>query len=264
MLPEQTKRALIVVKTYPVPATKGVEVSCTAAITDAGEWLRLFPISWRFLDDDQKFHKYQWVDVTVTKSKDPRPESYRVKPDGIKIISKPLSTKNAWQAAKAVVVPLRAHCLCCLTKERDINKHPTLGCFRPRSIERLVITKDDATWTESQLAILRQGNLFDEGPKTELEEIPYKFQYKFYCEDEICPGHQIICTDWEMGQSYRKWRMKYGANWETKFRQTYESGMQRKDTHFFVGTMNGHPHVWIIVGLFYPPRVEDTPQQALF
>lgn len=261
----ETKRALIVVRTYPVPARTGVEVSCTAAITNTGEWLRLFPVPWRFLDEDQRFRKYQWVDVTVTKSRDSRPESYRLTPDGIRIVSQPLSKKNAWQAIKDVVIPKRAHCLCCLAREREANKFPTLGIFKPKSIEGLVISEDEPRWTESQLAILRQGHLFVKSPATELEKIPFKFQYAFRCEDDDCRGHKIICTDWEMGQSYRSWRDKYGADWESKFRQRYETEMIHKnDTHFFVGTMNGHPHVWIIVGLFYPPLVKGPQQSTLF
>ena len=74
----ETKTALIVVRTYPTPATKGVEVSCTAAITDQGEWLRLFPVPYRRLKPVQRFHKYQWIDVEVEKSSDARPESFRI------------------------------------------------------------------------------------------------------------------------------------------------------------------------------------------
>jgi len=47
--PPQAKKALIVVRTYPTPAHDGAEVSCTAAISDKGEWLRLFPVPWRLL-----------------------------------------------------------------------------------------------------------------------------------------------------------------------------------------------------------------------
>jgi len=263
--PEESKRALIVVRTYPSPAKSGVEVSCTAAITDKGEWLRLFPVPWRFLDEDQRFRKYQWVDVTVTKAKDPRPESYKLKPDGIKILSGPLSRANAWQARKAVVLPLRSHCLCCLIKQRDLQGHPTLGIFRPKSIDRLAVTPEDPKWTAAQLGILRQGHLFVENPKTELEKIPFSFRYEFHCEDDECKGHKLICTDWEMGQSYRSWRAKYGDQWEQRFRQRYEAEMiQKNDTHFYVGTIHAHPHVWIIVGLFYPPRQANPAQQDLF
>jgi hypothetical protein len=39
----ETKRVLVVVKTYPTPAWRGGEVVCTAGITEHGEWIRLFP-----------------------------------------------------------------------------------------------------------------------------------------------------------------------------------------------------------------------------
>jgi hypothetical protein len=101
---EQTKRALIVVRTYPTPAKTGVEISCTAAVTDDGQWLRLYPVPYRFLPSDQRFRKYQWVEVTTTKaSKDSRPESHKIKTDSIKIISEPLSSKNEWAARKDVL-----------------------------------------------------------------------------------------------------------------------------------------------------------------
>src|SRR5207249_9484623 len=66
------------------------------------------------------------------------------------------------------------------------------------------------------------------------------------CNHTECPGHTAICTDWEMNESYRRWRNEYGDNWESKFRQRYESEMIDKyDTHFYVGTIHGHPHIWI-------------------
>jgi hypothetical protein len=64
-----------------------------------------------------------------------------------------------------------------------------------------------------------------------------------------------MCTDWEMSESWREWRTRYGNQWEAKFRQRYERDMiERFDTHFFVGTLHQHPNRWIVVGLFYPPR----------
>jgi hypothetical protein len=265
MPPEETKKALIVVRTYPAPSTKGVEVSCTAAITDGGEWLRLFPIPWRLLPEDKRFRKYQWVEVRVVKASDQRPESYKIKDDGIKILSEPLPTDKRWRARKDVVFPLLGHCLCCLVRERNLHGHPTLGIFRPKSIDRLVITADDPHWTPAQLAALRQGHLFIQNPPKDLEKIPFSFRYEFRCDDEACTGHKLLCTDWEMGESYRRWKADYGDGWEEKFKQRYEPDMiQKNDTHFYVGTVHGHPHVWIIVGLFYPPRDAESAQTQLF
>jgi hypothetical protein len=251
---QEKKTALIVVRTYPTPAKSGVEVSCTAAITDKNEWLRLFPVPWRYLPEDQRFRKYEWVELTVTKStKDSRPESYKLKPDGIKIISH-LEPGKEWRARKEIILPLRSHCLCCLMKERDEKGFPTLGIVKPKRIERLIIMAEEPEWTPAQLAILRQEHLFIGKPKNELEKVPFKFQYKFWCDEPGCNSHTMICTDWEMGESWRKWSAEYGNQWETKFRQKYEKEMiQKFDTHFYVGTVHQYPQTWIIVGLFYPP-----------
>ena len=53
--PIQQKRVLITVRTYPTPAKKGVEVSCTAGVTEEGKWIRLFPIPYRFMDPECSF-----------------------------------------------------------------------------------------------------------------------------------------------------------------------------------------------------------------
>jgi hypothetical protein len=96
--------------------------------------------------------------------------------------------------------------------------------------------------------------MFDEAPARELQKIPFKFQYEFLCDHVTCSGHKLMCTDWEIGESYRTWRRDYGPDrWEQKFRLRYEREMiHLNDTHFYVGTLHGHPSTWIIVGLFYP------------
>ncbi len=260
---EVTKRALIVVRTYPVPVPLGVESSCTAAITESGEWLRLFPVPWRLLPTDQRFRKYQRVKLTVRKAADdPRFESYNLKPDGITVLSEPLAS---WQAKKEYVYPLRSPSLCELIRQRDVNQRPTLGVFRPASITRLRIQALDPNWSEAELGMLRQSHLFIASPKQELEKIPFRFYYQFSCNDAGCGGHNMMCTDWEMSESFRDWRQKYGeSGWVEKFRQRYEIEMSEKyDTHFIVGTVAAHPNRWIIIGLFYPPRGDDA-QSSLF
>jgi hypothetical protein len=264
---EKTKRALIVVRTYPVPVPLGIESSCTAAITETGEWLRMFPVPWRLLPTDQRFRKYQWVEVKVTKAADdPRRESFNLRPDGIRVISEPLSNKNNWQAKKEIVLPMRDSSLCSLVRKRDSAQFPTLGVFRPASIKRLRIAPLDPEWSEAELGMLRQTHLFVDAPKQQLEKIPFRFFYEFDCDETGCRGHNLMCTDWEMSQSYRQWRSDYGgAGWEEKFRQRYESEMiHEKDTHFYVGTVASHPNRWIIIGLFYPPRELPSAQDSLF
>jgi hypothetical protein len=268
------KKALIVVRTYPAPARKGVEVSCTAAVGDGG-WLRLFPIPWRLLPKEKQFHKYHWIEAQIKKAtSDARPESYNVNLDSLTILEK-MPPDDHWKARKALLEPLRRASMEQIDDEWLQNKAPTLGYLKPKRIKRLHIKEDEdgPDWSDEQKAKLRQemgqSKLWDDAnpPKEELEKIPYVFLYEFECEGDACKGHTMICTDWEMAQSYRKWRADYGNKWEEKFRQRYELEMiNRFDTHFFVGTLHAHPGTWIIVGLFYPlPASASEPEpQPLF
>ena len=245
------KRVLITVRTYPTPAVKGAEVSCTAGITD-GQWIRLFPIPYRRLEQRQKFRKYDWLDVRVAKAPDPRPESYTVDLDSIEVISS-IPPDSGWQARKEIILPLRSPSLCRLKRERDVHQSPTLGMFKPKEIRRLLIEPDREDWTPAERAKLNQPNLFHQRATIELEKMPFRFQYEFVCDELGCPSHTLSCTDWEMGEAFRNWRRRYGSGWEEKFRLKFEHQMiHENDTHFYVGTLHLRPQIWIIVGLFYP------------
>jgi len=250
----QQKRVLVTVKTYPTPASKGAEVSCTAGITDDGKWIRLFPIPFRFMGGDRQFDKYQWIEVAAKKSSDPRKESFEVDIDTLKILGEPLPRKDAWKARKEIILTLQAQSLCYLQKTRK-QTGDTLGIFKPKTIHKFIIEPDTPDWTPEERAKLTQYSLYDKRPLKPLEKIPYIFSYRFTCNDSLCKGHKLICIDWELGQSYRAWKRKYKDRWEWAIVNRYETDMVLNyDTHFFVGTMHGHPGSWIIIGLFYPPQ----------
>jgi len=249
------KKVLVTVRTYPTPAWKGVEVSCTAGVTEDFRWIRLFPVPYRFLSFDKRFRKYQWVELEAKKSSDHRPESYEINIDSIKILSDPLPTDSNWKARKDILFPLKAQSLCSLKAQRDAIGAPTLGFFKPRTITGFQIEEADAEWTPEQRARLQQSSFFDTKPREELEKIPWTFSYTFTCDEPSCAGHKLMCTDWEIGESYRKWSKTYGRQWDRYLKDKYETEMiLAKDTHFFVGTLHEHPGTWIIVGLFYPSR----------
>ncbi len=249
----KNKRVLVTARTYPTPARQGVEVSCTGGITHDGRWIRLHPVPYRFLANDQRFSKYQWIDMRAVKSSDPRRESYRVDIPSIKIVSPRLPTDDHWKARKQIVFPLLAPSLCYLQRTRQ-ETGTTLGVFRPREITGFEIRpEENPDWTPAERERLIQQDMFEVQPHAPLEKIPFKFRYLFRCDEPGCRGHKLSCADWELGQAYRRWRRDYGEDWEAKLREKFERQMiERFDTHFFVGTIKAHPHVWIIVGLFYP------------
>jgi hypothetical protein len=256
----ETKRALIAVRTYPTPARKSVESSCTAGICE-GKWIRLFPMPYRQLKPNQKFVKYQLVEMRVQKARsDSRVESYNPDRDSINPIPGVLPTANQWEARKQLIFPLKSSSMCELQRVRDEHGEPTLGLFKPAMIRRLRIEPDAPDWTPDEKQALQQMQMFETEPPEELEKIPFKFSYEFECADPACNGHQMICTDWEMSELYRKVRESHGDNWEVPFRQRYEDEMIHKyDTHFYVGTIHQHPASWIIVGVFYPLPTKQIP-----
>lgn len=251
-----SKRILITVRTYPVPARSSIEASCTAGITRTGEWVRLFPVPYRLMDEERRFRKWQWINARVLRAQsDSRPESYKLDIDSIQI-GETVGTRNGWRSRLDLMAPLRKPSMCEIQREREASGAPTLGVFRPAQIRRLLIEPAEIPgWTPAQLAILRQDTLFQKAPARTLEKIPFDFKYEFRCNEPACRGHTMMCTDWEMAQSYRGWQTRYRGSWESFFRRRYETEMiEKNDTHFFVGTIHQHPGSWIIIGLFYPPR----------
>ena len=254
---------LILVKAYPTPSTKYIESSCTAGITRSGEWLRLHPLPFRMLESNRQFKKYQWVRARIKKSNDPRPESHFIDIDSMEVLGESLSTKHNWAQRVAFLESLRWKSLEDIWNEQE-QRGISLAFFQPKRIEKLVIEAASPSWTPKQLSALHQQNFFDRDKSIPLEKIPYDFKYRFWCDNPDCRGHEQKIVDWEIYQSYRSWQKKYGEEWVEKLRQRYEYEMQElNDTHFFVGTMRGHPNSWIIIGLFYPPKV-DLRQGVLF
>jgi hypothetical protein len=249
------KKILITVKTYPLPSRKTIEASCTAGITEDGNWIRLFPLPFRYLEYSRQFKKYQWIEARVTKASDPRPESYKIDLDSIELVGKPLSTSDNWKARKNSVLPLAARSLCYL-QNTQTTTGATLGIFKPRCINELIIEPEETpTWTEEEISILNQQSMFDTRFIKPLEKTPFKFKYRFLCSEPNCSGHILSITDWEIGEAYRKWRDRYGESWESYFRQKFEYDMIFNfDAAFYVGTIRARPDVWIIIGLFYPHK----------
>lgn len=77
--PWRTEQIFLTVKAYPSISKKHQEASCMAGITAQGEWIRLYPVPFRDLADEQKFRKYSWIEAKIRKSKDFRKESYYIR-----------------------------------------------------------------------------------------------------------------------------------------------------------------------------------------
>lgn len=266
-------RVLIAVKTYPIPSKTYDELVCTAGVTEAGEFVRLYPINFRDLPWDQQYRKYQWVEVDVRKhtGRDSRKESYRPECGTLQPIGEPLDTKDNWSERAQYLLKNEARSLEELQERQDADR-TSLGIFKPKLIHDLVIKNDDVDWKASFKNALAQARLWEnrKASKEPPRKVPFKFQYKFECDDVRCKGHQMMIEDWEVGALY--WRLRdkglepAAAAAKVKEKFLGELCAPERDTRFIVGTVLAHPKSWVIIGIFYPKKkvTESHTQGLLF
>jgi hypothetical protein len=179
--------------------------------------------------------------------------------DSIRLIGEPLPAGPAGWRRRMALLPPPARSL-----EEIHEAHATngtsIGMFRPRQVERLVIERA-GPWTPRQESFVRQQRLgLGEAVAREmheLEHLSFTFSYRFRCDDERCSkGHTLQILDWEIGESYRSWSRSDPNGWEEKIRQRYERELPERDLHLVVGNLAKHPHSFVIIGLVRPPRPE--------
>ena len=250
--------------TYPHPSKRFREAVCTAGITEAGEWVRLYPVDYRYRPTHQKFKKYQWIEVDLSprgQANDNRKESRKPSLDTLRIIGARLSTRNHWEDRRRIIDPLPHHTLNELKVLYD-KERVSLGIVRPKRVIDLKIEPADPKWKPGQQQLFRQLWLFGEQPKS-LRKLPYAFRYVFECEDSRRP-HCAMIEDWELGVLFLKESERLGSDQAAakSVKQEYLDEMCRadKDTRFFMGTRFPY-NTWLVIGVFWPPRIQRKQHQ---
>lgn len=254
------REAVVTVKAYPNPSVKYHESVCVAAITKEEGWIRLFPVQFRSMPFSKQFKKYQHIQLRMKKhDKDSRPESYRPDEDSIRRL-KVIDTKRNWEERRATIEPTLSRSMCEIQKQQK-EHGKSLGVFRPRLVTDILIEDDRADWSGKKQVALDQLTFFDPQTTT-LEKIPLKFKYKYFCQDEDCPGHVQSIIDWEIMELYRKVRASADdpAEIKEKIRQKYLEELcgPDRDTHFFVGNHSQHRASFMVLGVFWPPKRQPT------
>lgn len=273
------ERVLILCKTYPSPSATYSETSCVAGMTEAGILIRLFPVPFRLIADEQQFRKWQWITVLLEKARDDhRPESHRIYIDKIECDTNSLpSGKEGWPRRMELLRKIPIHEDFTAAEAARQHSNATLAMVRPARILKLEIrpTKN-SDWTEEERVKLtqmqQQSNLFSEEESRRqvalLEKIPFDFYYHYEC---VVEGQSFIyhhkLVDWEVGALYRRLRKQHGASgWESPFREKYERELPSRDLILLLGTMHRFPDQWLIISVICPPKPqpEDQSQIGLF
>jgi hypothetical protein len=260
----ETTKVLILVMTYPLPSRAYQELVCTAGISDSGEWIRLYPIDYRYRSREQQFVKYQWIEVELDplgKGNDKRKESRRPNLESIQILGEPLSADRKWQARREIIDKLPHYTRNQLVARYEEDK-TSLGIVRPTRILDLEIREADTEWKPEWKTLFKQMTLFGV-PQKPLRKIPYTFHYVFECEDSESP-HTAMCEDWELGVLFLKESERLGSDEaaaeSVKKKFLSELCREDKDTRFFMGTYFPY-NTWLVLGVFWPPK---DRQQKLF
>lgn len=257
-----TERVLITVKTYPVPHQIHHESVCTAGINDHGEWRRLWPIPFRFLEPHRQFHRYQWISARIRKQKsDPRKESHVVDPDTIERGAL-VPAQGTWQARRDLLQPHAVQSLEELKRRYEFDR-TSMGLLRPVEYGPLELVRlRQGAWSSAQLAQTQQQQLLVAARP--LRELPFRLKINYTCDDPACTGHRQNITDWEIGAFYFRQLAHLGDSGlaaEATHQHFARFFTCDYDTWLFVGTLGPVKPSYIVTGLFYPKKQQQT---ALF
>lgn len=255
--------------TYPHPSRGYRELVCTAGISDANEWVRLYPVDYRYQPRDRQFHKYQWIEIDLLPrgdGNDRRKESRKPIMESLRIVGAPLDTEHdrEWRARREIVDRMPIHTVIELEDLYEREKI-SLGIVRPSRILDLEIEEADRKWKPTWQPLFRQFSLFGDTQKP-LAKIPFKFSYVFECGDSVRP-HKRMIEDWELGVLYLNEVARLGderaAAESVRYTYLHRLCSSDRDTRFFMGTTFPYGS-WVVVGVFYPPKSPLDKQLSLF
>lgn len=269
-------KVFITVKTYPQPSSRYGELVCTAGLLNGEQWIRIYPVPFRFLQDSQQYPKYSWITLDLQRrEQDFRPESYRPHRgiDELIQVGDKLGTQNAWAERKNLVLKEVFTSMKELIARAKSEGFKSLATLKPAEIVDFVIEETDRDWNEKFIAQNQQGDIFETNEQGEMQsrpvvrKLPYKYSYKLLSEGDDQPRRMMI-EDWEIGALF--WnclKQTDGDEAEANAlvrKKYFDTFLEKNDVYLFLGTTLQYHHKsrnpFIIIGVFYPPK---TPQLSL-
>ena len=244
--------AIILIKAAPQVGQRHGETVCCAGISPDGKWLRLYPVSFRTLDDGQKFGRWDRIHFKWRKPKDDlRTESLRVDQDSISITGALKASERERFLSDLIVTSL--------DKERERGR--SLALLKPR-ITGFKINKrkdEDIAADQASFDTLRaQQDMFNTKSIIPYTPCPYEFKYRYQTDDGAREG---TCQDWEIEATYFKWSRDYGEKAALeKMQQVFGTEYPQKGMLLAMGTHSLHPDTWLINGVI---RQDDIRQGSL-
>jgi len=244
--------------TYPERSRKYGHLVCVGGITeDTQEWRRLYPIVADLFFNNQysRFHKWDIIEVKVEKlpnNKDPRKESYRV--INWREIKQVGHIKD-WNERRKIVDKQVVQGMNVLV-QKQYEDWTSMGVIKPKLIKGFLEKDRHRVTNEGDLRVLEVMETLtyymETCPKLKFQPdtINKWIGYDFLCYEDKCNGHTMMVNDWECQELYRR------KGFEKTKEKYYDWMLNNRDLYFMMGTV-ARKHTWIIVGVFYPPKIKD-------
>jgi hypothetical protein len=270
MRPSERIEVMVTVKAYPQLSQRSGEVVCVAGVRTDGErpeWIRLYPVPFRDLNEVQRFRKYDVISVEVSRGTDSRPESRVPRLNSIQIVRSVESAKN-WAERLKLIGSLRgATTMCPLLRNSQAKGRAaqSLALIKPDVLDVVVEPNDDFGEDKKRLAQLAASENLLQPAKAELEPSPYLVKYEYRCAEEGCATHAQTLIGWELGEAGRKWSRRYPTDeLPGRIRAKFLDQLcaPDRDTHFFVGNQLAFPTSFLVLGVLWPKASRDSDDAA--
>jgi hypothetical protein len=253
-LQSREAEAIIIVKAAPQAGKVHGEVVCCAGLDAYGKWLRLYPVSFRSLDQSQKFGRWDRIKFNWRiPNDDPRQESRRVDQHTIEIVGELKQSEKERFLAKSIVTSLK----------REHAEGRSLALLKPDVREFVIQKKSPEDMEEERssfdaMRALAANDLFKAGSIIPHSPCPYIFKYRYKTDDGNREG---TCQDWEIEATFWRWSREYGEKdalerMQKRFGEEYPS----KGMLLAMGTHRHWKHQWLINGVI---RFDEIKQGTL-
>jgi hypothetical protein len=253
-------RILIWAKTYPELSNRYRETVCTGGCTEDGRPIRIYPVPVRYLPTLHRYRLFNWIEAPIALStRDPRPESFRIT-DVRKIrVLGHLDTKRGWLQRRQIIFQDRSWHYECVDDLKAARKRAktSMGIVRVGEVTdvRLAFKPASARRAHDQklAALMARRSVFGatDAVQKELEFLPFAVRIHWKCSRLDgplgCRGHSASVMDWGLGELGRREGPDAALG---KMKEIAD--VSRRDLHLFMGNLKARPHVFGVVGLFYP------------
>lgn len=247
------EKILITVRTYPTISKSYLETVCTAGITEAGQWYRLYPVPLRYLDSEQQYHVWDWIKVSTKKStSDNRPESRNPNCNTLEIIGKVEEPQTKYD----LVAPT---CFSSVASLADAGR--SIGAVEVAEVLEYSSKPTDEHWTAKQMDSLKQEDLWNE--RKPLEKIPFEFHVTWRDLDGV--EHRSMIIEWEFMQTWRNFRGRYGTDALSRTLDKWreETNTAQRKVFFFLGNHSRWRETFMLCGTMRVDRRKVT-NESLF